>query len=265
MGGIDKAGIEVDGTSLRARAVAAVAEASTVLLVGPPSPEDARLAAPVMRLREDPPLGGPLAALAAAVPHVRTELLVLLAADLVDPSALPAALLAVLEATPEAEAAVAVDPAGRRQWLAAAYRTVAVRRALDSLVVLEGVAEHRFGDLVDLLRVVDVPRADAGDIDTPDDLARLRAGRRRADVLDDWTRELAAALGVEMTAEIDTVLDLAGDAARSVVRPAAPVTTFLVGYAAGRNGGGAEAVAEAVLAARALAAEWAARPAAPDA
>ncbi len=105
--------------------------------------------------------------------------LVLLAADLVDPSALPGALLAALEAAPEAEAAVVVDPGGRRQWLAAAYRTVAVRRALDSLVVLEGVAEHRFGDLVDLLRVVDVPRADAGDIDTPDDLARLRAGRRR--------------------------------------------------------------------------------------
>jgi pyrrolidone-carboxylate peptidase len=61
------------------------------------------------------------------------------------------------------------------------------------------------------------------------------------------------------------VLDLAGDAARSVVRPAAPVTTFLVGYAAGRNGGGPEAVAEAVAAARALAADWAARPATPDA
>lgn len=177
MGGIDKAGLEVDGTTLRARAVAAVARASAVLLVGPPSPEDDRLAVPVVRLREDPPLGGPLAALAAAVPHVRAELLVVLAADLVDPSALPAALLAALEAAPQAEAAVAVDADGRRQWLAAAYRTAAVRRALDSLVVLDGVAEHRFGDLVDLLRVLDVPRPDAGDIDTPDDLARVRADR----------------------------------------------------------------------------------------
>ncbi len=78
-------------------------------------------------------------------------------------------------------------------------------------------------------------------------------------MLDDWTRELAAALGVEMTAEVDTVLDLAGDAARAVVRPAAPVTTYLVGFAAARNGGDAAAVADAVATARALAASWAER------
>lgn len=84
-------------------------------------------------------------------------------------------------------------------------------------------------------------------------------------MLDDWTRELAAALGVEMTAEVDTVLDLAGEAARSVVRPAAPLTTYLVGYAAGRNGGDAVAVAEAVATARALAADWAGRASAADA
>lgn len=37
--------------------------------------------------------------------------------------------------------------------------------------------------------------------------------------------------------EIDSVLNLAGDAARAVMRPAAPLTTFLVGYAAGRAAG----------------------------
>lgn len=78
-------------------------------------------------------------------------------------------------------------------------------------------------------------------------------------MLDEWTRELAAALGVDLTVEVDTVLDLAGDAARGVVRPAAPVTTYLVGYAAARNGGDAAAVADAVATARALAASWAER------
>lgn len=172
MGGIDKPGLVLQGASLRARAVAAVRDAETVVLVGPASAEDADLPVPVVRVREDPPLGGPLAALAAALPLVGAELVVVLAADLVDASALPGALLDALEAEPGAEAAVALDPAGRRQWLAAAYRTGAVRRALDSLLVLEGVHGHRFGDLVDLLRVVDVPRADVDDIDTPDDLAR---------------------------------------------------------------------------------------------
>ncbi|MBX3091186.1 MAG: molybdopterin-guanine dinucleotide biosynthesis protein [Cryobacterium sp.] len=33
--------------------------------------------------------------------------------------------------------------------------------------------------------------------------------------------------------DIDHILGLAGEAARAVVRPAAPVTTFLVGFAAG--------------------------------
>lgn len=172
MGGIDKPGLRLGGESLRARAVAAVRDASTVVLVGPPSPEDADLPVPVVRVREDPPLGGPLAALAAGLPEVGADLVVVLAADLADASELPDALLAALAAAPDAEAAVAVDREGRRQWLAAAYRTGEVRRALDSLLVLEGVHGHRFGDLVDLLRVVDVPRDDVDDIDTPDDLAR---------------------------------------------------------------------------------------------
>lgn len=34
--------------------------------------------------------------------------------------------------------------------------------------------------------------------------------------------------------DIDQILNLAGEAARTVVRPAAPLTTFLVGYSAGR-------------------------------
>jgi hypothetical protein len=65
-------------------------------------------------------------------------------------------------------------------------------------------------------------------------------------VLKEWVQELAEALGLD-PAEIDAqaVLDLARDAAHGVARPAAPVTTFLVGLAAGRAGGGPEAVAAA--------------------
>lgn len=51
----------------------------------------------------------------------------------------------------------------------------------------------------------------------------------------DWVRRLAVALEVcDLQFDPDDVLDLAGSAARSVVRPAAPLTTFVVGYAAGR-------------------------------
>ena len=57
--------------------------------------------------------------------------------------------------------------------------------------------------------------------------------------LEAWVAELAAELGIPELAGLDlaTVLDLARDAAHSVARPAAPLTTFLVGYAAARAGG----------------------------
>lgn len=173
--GMDKPGLELGGRSLRSRVVEAVSGAESVLLVGPPSDDDVSLPPAVRRVQEEPPYAGPLAALSTAVPLVEQDVMLVLAADLVHPDALPAALVDALAAAPQAEAAVAVDGEGRRQWLAAAYRTDAVRRALVSLEGIDGVEGHRFGDLVDLLIAVDVPRSDTDDIDTPDDLARARA------------------------------------------------------------------------------------------
>ena len=49
-----------------------------------------------------------------------------------------------------------------------------------------------------------------------------------------WCRQLAAALGVtDLEVDLPGLLGLAGRASRAIVRPAAPLTTFLVGYAAG--------------------------------
>jgi len=58
--------------------------------------------------------------------------------------------------------------------------------------------------------------------------------------LDLWTAELAEALGLDPGGvDRDLLLAVARDAAHSVARPAAPLTTFLVGLAAGRRGGSA--------------------------
>ena len=75
-------------------------------------------------------------------------------------------------------------------------------------------------------------------------------------MLDDWTAALARELGLDLTVDVRALLDLARDAAHRVDRPAAPITTFLVGYAAASRGGGAEAVAEATRQARELALGW---------
>lgn len=55
--------------------------------------------------------------------------------------------------------------------------------------------------------------------------------------LTEWTQQLCAALGIDPEFEVDAILDLARDAAHQVERPAAPLTTFLVGFAAAGRGG----------------------------
>ena len=77
------------------------------------------------------------------------------------------------------------------------------------------------------------------------------------DALADWAEQLSTALGLDdgMPVEIGTVLDLARDAAHGVARPAAPLTTFLVGYAAALQGGSSDDLAAAIAIARRLAAE----------
>ncbi|MFE1507630.1 DUF6457 domain-containing protein [Streptomyces sp. NPDC058726] len=77
------------------------------------------------------------------------------------------------------------------------------------------------------------------------------------DVLAAWTAAVRTELGVGVEVDRDLLLALAGDAAHGVARPAAPLTTFLVGYAAGLAGGGPEAVADAARRAGELAARWA--------
>ena len=53
-------------------------------------------------------------------------------------------------------------------------------------------------------------------------------------VLQDWAGRVKAELGIaDAPLDIQRVLGVAGVAAHAVVRPAAPLTTYLAGYAAG--------------------------------
>lgn len=56
--------------------------------------------------------------------------------------------------------------------------------------------------------------------------------------LQTWTDRVVTelSLGVPMTrTDIDVILDLAKDAAHGIARPAAPLTTYLLGVAVGRG------------------------------
>jgi hypothetical protein len=74
--------------------------------------------------------------------------------------------------------------------------------------------------------------------------------------LDTWIDVLAVELDVDSGAvDRDLLLDLARDAAHGISRPAAPITTFMVGLAAGLRGGDPAAVRRAAAAAQQLALE----------
>lgn len=81
--------------------------------------------------------------------------------------------------------------------------------------------------------------------------------------LEDWAAKLIAEFGLadELVVDIALILDLARDAAHGVARPAAPLTTFLVGYAAARVGGTAEDIRRFAAVASRLAGETAGRDA----
>jgi hypothetical protein len=62
------------------------------------------------------------------------------------------------------------------------------------------------------------------------------------ETLEDWCRALLQALELEdVEVDINEVLGLAGVAAHSIVRPAAPLTTFIAGFAAGLASGSGQA------------------------
>jgi hypothetical protein len=75
-------------------------------------------------------------------------------------------------------------------------------------------------------------------------------------MLDDWITALAQELGVEPAVDVPALLDTARDAAHQVARPAAPITTFLIGYAAAAHGGGEAVVADMCRSATRLARSW---------
>ncbi|MFC9058200.1 NTP transferase domain-containing protein [Streptomyces sp. NPDC057074] len=129
LGGADKPGLRVGGRALLDRVLAACAGARTTVVVAAPRPT----ARPVTWAREDPPGGGPLAALAAGLRHTTAEYVVVLSADLPflgEPTV--ARLLSALAAG-EADGVLLTDADGRDQPLVAAYRASAVRRELAAL------------------------------------------------------------------------------------------------------------------------------------
>lgn len=123
MGGTDKTLLVVDGRRLLDTALDALAGAAQRVVVG-----GAGAVPGAARVSEDPPGGGPVAALAAGVALVRSPVCVVLAADL--PFVTAAHVAALVTGLRDGSVCLAVDADGRDQPLLAAYATEALRQAL---------------------------------------------------------------------------------------------------------------------------------------
>lgn len=73
----------------------------------------------------------------------------------------------------------------------------------------------------------------------------------------EWLSQAQAELGMELEVDYTELLDLTRVIAHNVARPAAPLTAFLVGYAAAQAGSGPDAVSAASQRLSALAERWA--------
>jgi molybdopterin-guanine dinucleotide biosynthesis protein A len=163
LGGRHKPAIAVRGRTLLNHALAAVAGADRIVVVGPVEPTDR----PVRWTREQPPGGGPVAALAAGLAEIDATEIVVLATDL---AGITAGTIDRLRAARTADGAVLCDATGRKQWLIGVWRTDRLRAALPA-----APAGMSLFSVLSKLDVVDVPElpGESVDIDTPADLARM--------------------------------------------------------------------------------------------
>lgn len=172
LGGIRKWGLtDGDGTLLE-HAHATVADARTVVIVGPP----AVVPTPTLvAVSEYPRWGGPAAALGAALALLvdsPAAYVLVLATDLAETRAAVPALLAAIEPSDGADGWLACDESGRRQPLLAVYRRRALVAAFRTLGDPDGAGmKHLLAPLA--LASATLPASLTQDVDTPEDLERL--------------------------------------------------------------------------------------------
>lgn len=193
LGGVAKQGLTYDGDSLLRRSAAAAGGARAAVVVGP---DAGPIPAGFIRCREDPPFGGPAAAIAAGLAALAAEtgprppLTLILACDMPKVGEAVAALKEAALKTaafresggtgsthPEIhpDGVVAVSEDGRRQPLVGFYSTAALQKAAAELEasgrLINGSVKALLASLD--VQLVSVPAGSTADVDTWDDAAAL--------------------------------------------------------------------------------------------
>ncbi|MGV8910582.1 MAG: molybdenum cofactor guanylyltransferase [Propionicimonas sp.] len=167
LGAPSKPDLQVAGRRMLDIALAAAGGADRIVVVG-----DVVVPDDVLRTREEPVFGGPVAGLAAGLAALTrpAEWMLLLACDLPDAELAVARLLAAAPG-PEHDGACLVDADGRSQWLLGCYRTAALEARLADRGDPPLTALYRLLGPLCLLGVDPGP-AIIDDLDTPGDALR---------------------------------------------------------------------------------------------
>jgi molybdopterin-guanine dinucleotide biosynthesis protein A len=167
LGAPSKPDLAFAGRRLLDIALSAAGGARQIVVVG-----DVDVPAGVLRTREEPPFGGPVAGLEAGLARLGegAEWTLLLACDLPDAEA---AVTSLLAATPAADhdGVCLLDGDGRFQWLLGCYRTTVLRARLADRGDPPVTALYRLLGPLNLLGV-DPGTASVDDLDTPADALR---------------------------------------------------------------------------------------------
>jgi molybdopterin-guanine dinucleotide biosynthesis protein A len=174
LGGQAKPQLDVGGRPMLATVLAAVADAGPRIVVGPPQD----VPPGVVVVRENPPRGGPVAALKAGLAEVPTDVVAVLAGDL---PFLTAGLIRALRERLTGDGVLVVDDTGQDQLLLGVWRTAVLRAAVAGVSgptsmrkVLSPLAVRRYRPPVE--PGVPPPWTDC---DTPAELARARQAAER--------------------------------------------------------------------------------------
>ena len=160
--GTDKARVILGGSSLLQRAVDACQACGRIVIVAPAdlATTAVRTDVPLLQTYEDPPFGGPVAGVAAALDSLRDAApearVLVLSVDLAHPGEVVAALVDRASQDDWTDGIALVDEEGWRQPMAAVYRRSALARALSGLDSVRDVSMQR------MIRGLDLTPSPAG-------------------------------------------------------------------------------------------------------
>lgn len=189
--------------------------------------------------------GGPAAGIWAGLQRVKSEYVFISAGD----QQLTSDIVAkICQEAIGSDGAWAVRSDGVGQPLLACVKTGLIR---ELLLPTQGVNASPLRLMQSLNMVgVKVDEDQVLDIDTWHDAAKVLKEQAMSEVTPVWLKQVAAILEIsESEIPVDALLELTRDVAHNVERKSAPLTTYLIGFAAGKSGVDADKLIEKITAA----------------